>query len=53
MQKQRLRQKNEKKSKIDQHNSRVDDSQTLKKVLSFVNVDEIRYIDKKKNCRVN
>ncbi len=46
MQKQRLRQKNEKKIEIDQHNSRVDDSQTSEKVLSCMNVDEIRYIDK-------
>jgi hypothetical protein len=38
--------KKRKKIKIDQQNSRVDDSQTSEKILSFVNVDEIRYIDK-------
>ncbi len=30
-----------KKIEIDQHNSRVDDSKTQEKILSFVNVDEI------------
>ncbi len=42
--------KKQKKIEIDQHNSCFDDSKKLKKVLSFMNVDEIRYIDKKNRC---
>jgi hypothetical protein len=35
-----------KKTKIDRHNSHVDDSKTREKKFSFVNVDDLRNLDK-------
>jgi hypothetical protein len=37
---------NREKTKIDQHNSHVDDSKTREKKFSFVNVDDFRDLDK-------
>jgi hypothetical protein len=34
------------KTKIDRHNSHVDDSKTREKKFSFVNVDDLRDLDK-------
>ena len=42
------------KIEIDQHNSRVDDSKMTKTICSFVNIDEIRNIDRKnENHNIN
>jgi hypothetical protein len=37
---------NRKKTKIDRHNSRVDDSKTCERKFLFVNVDDLRDFDK-------